>query len=522
MRGENERLIESREWRWVWGWGLAAVTLSCLPFLVAYFATPSGYTFGGFIINVHDGNSYLAKMRQGYEGEWLFRLAFTPEDQRGLLVFTFYLALGHLARLTGLPLALVFHLTRAASGLFLLLSIYRLAAEFTLDRAARRWAFAIAAFGSGLAVISLIIGRSNGEAFVPIDLYIPESNGFYSILSNPHFCLAFALEAWAIIWILNPPRWPLWAQVSMCAAIGLGIASLAPYLAPVAGVVVVATLLAMWERLATGREKRDAVVRVGTLGLTMGLFLLYVFWAMRSDPAVAEWSRQNVTPSPPPLDVILGLGIWLPLALAGAIQSWQKISRFRFNPCLVALIIWLLLTALLLYFPYPLQRRFLGGVFVPLAVLGGAGVAWLFARVGRGWQIPVSVGIVAFGFSANVLVLIALLNAPVKLDPKLYLTNDEAAALRWLDTQVTPRDVVLGNARLGLFIPGWTGARTVYGHPMETIEAAVKRAEVESYYEEGADDDILKRYQVKYIVGGEQPEGWQVVFESGTVKVYGR
>jgi hypothetical protein len=521
MRAENERLIEKSEWRWVLGWGLAVVVLSSLPFLVAQFSAPPGYTFGGFIINVHDGNSYLAKMRQGYEGEWLFRLAFTPEDQRGLFVFTVYLALGHLARLTGLPLALTFHLARAASGLFLLFSVYRLAAEYTSDRAARRWAFAIGAFGSGLAVVSLAIGRSNGEAFVPIDLYIPEANGFYSILANPHFCLAFALEAWAIIWILNPPRWPLWAQVSMCAAIGLGIASLAPYLAPVAGVLVLAALFAMWERLATTAKKRDAVACVGALGLSMGLFVLYMLWAMRSDPAVAEWSRQNVTPSPPPLDVILGLGIWLPLAVAEVFRSWDAIRRFKFNPPLVALIIWLILSALLLYFPYPLQRRFLGGVFAPQAVLGGAGAAWLFARAGRWQRIATNIGIVVLGFSANVLVLAALFYAPLKIDPKLYLTDDEAAALRWLETQVTPDDVVLGDARMGLFIPGWTGARTVYGHPMETIEAAVKRAEVEAHYASGA-DDLLNSYRVKYVINGEQPDGWRVVFESGSVKVYGR
>ena len=130
--------VARAEWRWAWGWALAVVALSCLPFVYAYLAAPPGLTFAGFIVNTQDGNSYLAKMREGYEGAWLFRLAFTPEDQRGLFVFTLYLALGHLARLTSLPLALVFHLARAASGLFLLLTVYRLAAELTPDRAARR------------------------------------------------------------------------------------------------------------------------------------------------------------------------------------------------------------------------------------------------------------------------------------------------------------------------------------------------------------------------------------------------
>ena len=74
--------VDRAEWRWAWGWALVVVALSCAPYLYAYFAAPPGRTFGGFLINTQDGNSYLAKMRQGYDGAWLFRLPFTPEDQR--------------------------------------------------------------------------------------------------------------------------------------------------------------------------------------------------------------------------------------------------------------------------------------------------------------------------------------------------------------------------------------------------------------------------------------------------------
>jgi hypothetical protein len=41
---------------------------------------------------------------------------------------------------------------------------------------------------------------------------------------------------------------------------------------------------------------------------------------------------------------------------------------------------------------------------------------------------------------------------------------------------------VLASPRLGLFVPGQTGARSYYGHPFETIEAEQKRANVEAFY----------------------------------------
>ncbi|NIV33482.1 MAG: hypothetical protein GWN58_29745, partial [Anaerolineae bacterium] len=67
------------------------------------------------------GESYYAKMQQGARGDWLFHLAFTSEPHEGAFIFTFYLALGHLAAALGLPIPLVYHLARICAGLFLLL-----------------------------------------------------------------------------------------------------------------------------------------------------------------------------------------------------------------------------------------------------------------------------------------------------------------------------------------------------------------------------------------------------------------
>ncbi|MBI4316560.1 MAG: hypothetical protein HY679_11545, partial [Chloroflexi bacterium] len=84
----------------------------------------------------------------------------------------------------------------------------------------------------------------------------------------------------------------------------------------------------------------------------------------------------------------------------------------------------------------------------------------------------------------------------------------------------TAADVVLADARLGNVVPGWAGARVVYGHPMETIDAARRRTEVAAYFDGGG--DLPSRYRVAYILGGPANAGWQVVFQSGAVRVYGR
>jgi len=500
--------VSRHEWRWVIIASLIVVALSCVPFIYANVAAPSDHTFIGFIVNAQDGNSYLAKMRQGYDGAWLYRLAFTPEDGRGIFTFTFYLLLGHVSRLTNLSLVFLFHLVRVINGVFLLITIYFFSSLLTSNISARRWSFLIASFSSGLALVSLLAGRNDAKNFIPLDLFVPEADGFYSILSNPHFPLVFALMAWAIILTLAPPQLNFWIGLIVIAAIGFSITSLAPYLAPAVGVAVIAGAILVRP------FSRDLLIRVFTLFAAMGALLANYFFALASDPVIAEWSRQNITLTPPLVDVLLGLGIWLPLAIVG-------ITRLQRSRLVWSLIVWIIAIAALIYFPYPLQRRFLGGVFVPLSIFSGIGVAWIMKQIEsiRFARIAFIIGVAVFGFSTNILLLLSLFRAP--FTPDLYLKNDEVRALTWLSTQVKPTDVVLADSRLGGIIPGWTGARVIYGHPMESFNALNRKAEVESFFANG-DASIVDRYRVKYIFGGNVPQGWHVVFESGDVKIYAR
>ena len=114
------------------------------------------------------------------------------------------------------------------------------------------------------------------------------------------------------------------------------------------------------------------------------------------------------------MDVLLGLGIWLPLAIVG-------ITCLQRNRLVWSLIVWLIVIAALIYFPYPLQRRFIGGVFVPLSIFSGIGVAWIMKQIEsiRVARIAFIIGVAVFGFSTNILLLLSLFRAPST--PDLYL-----------------------------------------------------------------------------------------------------
>src|SRR3974377_632874 len=112
--------ITSSERRWLIGAALLVLLTASLPYLFGVLAAGPDRVFTGLQVNPLDGLSYLAKMRLGFDGEWLFHLPFTPEQGQSVFLFTYFLALGHLARILGLPLILVFHAARLIGAFALL------------------------------------------------------------------------------------------------------------------------------------------------------------------------------------------------------------------------------------------------------------------------------------------------------------------------------------------------------------------------------------------------------------------
>ena len=91
---------------------ILVLILTSAPYYLAARGGGEDYVFAGFLMNPLDGNTYLAKMYQGYQGNWKYTLPYTAVKGEGAYLFEFYLFLGHLARLFDLPLIIVFHLAR--------------------------------------------------------------------------------------------------------------------------------------------------------------------------------------------------------------------------------------------------------------------------------------------------------------------------------------------------------------------------------------------------------------------------
>jgi hypothetical protein len=189
--------------------------------------------------------------------------------------------------------------------------------------------------------------------------------------------------------------------------------------------------------------------------------------------------------------------------------------------------------------PFALQRRAIIGVDIPLALLAALGLArglmprlpGLWARWAAGLTLGLS--LVGNAFLLVVLTLGALgQQQPSQLPGLLYLSQDEAAGMQWLLGHA-PGQVVLAAPRTGTLLPGHAGVRVFYGHPFETIDAPLKRAQAEAFFRgrlsAGEWRDVRQQFQVSYVFLGpverrlgmdHLPDEFEPVFQQGDVTIY--
>ena len=531
-------VIPEKEIRWVLLWSILIVGLTCLPYLYACLVTPDDMQFTGLLSNPMDGNSYLAKMRQGAQGSWLFHLPYTSEDHDGAFIFTYYLFLGRLSVLLGLPLILTYHLARIVNSFILLLVAYSSLSLFSLDRGARRAAFLLIGFSSGPGWLAVPF-----NVFAP-DLWVPEAITFYSIFANPHFPLAVALMLLTFIFVLVPlksvaPAGPqtsassvepsggfwrgLWSKSSKreflwypvgneCGqtsvgrdAILAGLSSLLLAIVQPFCIITVYSVLGGYFFLRLLEERRlpwSEILRGVVVGAATAPIIAYDYYVYTFNPVLHAWSEQNVTLSPPLWEYAIAYGFVLALAMGGAALALRRRSKAD-----LFLLAWVIVNGLLLYAPFSLQRRLVTGLHIPLCILAAMALSrYVLPRFSLARRTLILGTLVVLTVPSNLFVLLASMSGAAQQDSRLYLYRDETEAMTWLEENTQPTDIVLASPATSLFIPAWAGNRVLYGHPFETIEAEKKRALAETFYqaqtEEPVRRGIIEGHRIIYVFYG--------------------
>ncbi|MBW8011446.1 MAG: hypothetical protein FVQ83_09430 [Chloroflexi bacterium] len=500
----------------VWGFSILVLVLVSLPYVFAARSAGSDYVFGGFLLNPLDGNSYLAKMTQGWDGGWQFHLTYSSESGEGVYLFLFYIFLGHVARIMSWSLVFTFHFFRILGAGLLLVSLYRFCKVVFAEDRTRMLAFSLSALGSGVGWLAILFGGFTS------DFWVVEAYPFLSAYATPHFAIGLALQLWLLTLIIpNEKNWKFGVQIAMAALL---LAIIDPFGVPV--VLVVWGGVTLWKILQKEAYISE-VFRLAYITLGGGLVLLYDFWVINTHPALSGWNAQNVTPSPQIWDLLISLGVALIFALPGALLAWR--SREHTFKMLLS---WAGLCLVLLYVPFNLQRRFLSGFFVPIACLAALGVEHL-AQANLSRYRRLAVLVIVLAVPTNLIVLATSFFGAATLDLAVYLTQGEVSAFEWIDTNTPAEALVLAGPESGLFLPAYTHARVLYGHPFETLNAVAQEAAVTNFFSTDQSQEqaagFLSENDVDFIFVGPRElsmgdvswlADWPPVYQAGGVSIY--
>ena len=508
--------------------GAAVLVASQLPTIWAWRAQrlqyyPDKVFTGAMSTYADDAATYWSWMDQGREGRFFFTDRFTSEDHPRNYVNVLFWGLGNVSRVTGLDVVTVYNLSRPLLGAMLLCLLYCLTTRLFERPGERLLCFFLLVLSGGWEGLFNFLELNLGFVHVPSpQWWTPELNTFYSLLLFPHFLAGFCCMVAALLLMLSA-----WSESERrasaragCAVSAGGVLFFLTFFHPYDVVSVVGALCGAPFLFAVYRGKtlrRDLALS----GLALAVWLpslAYNYWLFRNNPAMRAWDLQNnmVTPEPPAL--LMALGIGFPLALL----SFLAIRRM--NRAMLLMWVWLVTILVAIHLPVRFQRRMIGGIQFPLAVLSTAFlflvvVPWLARRVGPlrdRVPIPRAVGAGAFAVGA--------LFIPVQWATPYYVEGLEWGALRavrypsWLDTDVVstlralattgrPESIVVSSYETGNFIPFYTGHRTVLGHYALTIESGRRTEEIARFYSGGTGDDswrieMLQNWKASYVLLG--------------------
>jgi len=372
--------IVREEWRWVAFVSVCLLAMAFSPLLIAASIPSTQGQFMGGIHKYADVSTYLSRMVQGANGDWLVHLQHTPDTHRSALINPLYTALGHLSRWTIDSNIVIFHVARLLASLIMYLSIYQLAATIWVRVRSRRIFFILASLGMGMG---WLVATLTGETW-SADLRFVQPFPFLGTLVGVHYPLAVALLALlgAISVHVFRPMNREWPTVNNLGVVGL-LATLAlSFVYPEAliplGLAFGATAGIEW--LQARRVQQRELAWMSWLFIPPVPLAAYYFLTMIRNPVIATWIEQHSLNDVHPLALPFGVSLLVVIGLPSLLRALRRLEADtdRF------MMVWIVAMLAAFYLVSPFRLAFLTALSLPLAYFATRSLegVWL-AQMGR-------------------------------------------------------------------------------------------------------------------------------------------
>ena len=255
----------------------------------------------------------------------------------------------------------------------------------------------------------------------------------------------------------------------------------------------------------------------------------YNLIVLRTDPNFMLLGDALEVWTPPPSYLVLGfLGFW-PLVALGLVASYRKPS-----PALVGSIVWLFFALLMAYNPWVVQRRWLLGITIPLAILSVVGLdqvarPWLAANFSKRtlrWQAPLALLFTVVIMLSNIYQVLGYSLVVASQPVGLFDPGDRVAAVDWLAIHAQPEQVVLAPHETAFLVASRSALISYIGSPFETLHYDQKLIEVRKFYQDSIQSGWLLDSGADWVIVEDQPLEFSsrpdlnLAFQQGAVSVF--
>ena len=541
---ENTARISTAEYRWVAVVILVVLFITMIPYLIgSSFANDRQFMWLGY--NLDDSCVYLSWMRQAADGSTHVLNLFTTDPQRGMYINPLFWVLGRFSHLTHLPLIGVSHGARLIFGVGLLSVVWQLIARCTLERRARKLAFLVVCFASGL-------GWLPGLGAGPIDGWQPEAITFLSLYLSPLFAFSMMLQVgavWMFLEALATGRYLYGLAAGICGFI-LAVTHTYDVITLVAvtgGFAVVSTVLGPRKSVANAWINAVITVAVAAPGV------LFIYHELQTE-SVFQKRMQVPTTSASLINVFIGFGIPLVLAVYYLVISRKQLFKWSPIPARTTesssvdggpvkfksdnmyqsmLAVWLVANIAVAYLPtsiFPFQRKMLQGADFPVAILAGLGLATLMAKLTplrktRPFQLSTLVVVLLLMISNIKFMLRDMESFVINLIQtthmhRPYINMGEMEAMHWIEANTPASSAIQplpwlvtdglhiapADMTLACFAPGLTHHKVYCGHWGETPDYGEKLSDLSKLLwpsnrmPDEAKIALLRNMQVSYLI----------------------
>lgn len=430
---------------------------------------------------------YMSMIQQGREGVLFMKNLHTTEPQKGLLLSPHWYVIGQTANLFNVSNNTSYQLYRVLFIISFLILLYIILGKLFKKSAKFNLAAVFVLFTGGVGWFILLrfpelLSSSKGQLkflYAPVDLYVTEGNTLLNFTQAPLFSLSQVLIL-LVFYLFISYRDRRDYKIDILNSFVVAFLILIhPYNA-----AVIFAVLGSWSIWYLTYKKDWLVIRkllIVMFGGVVGMaYNIYMLW---TEPVIAEWLKQNLVYSPPIKQYILGYGLLFPLWIIGLVAVYRK---KRNDPWWMLMLIWSTIVWLLIYLPIDINRRFVNGWHISLAIVAAYGFYFLYQKCLRLWLkiffsvVTITILVSSIGF----FLFISVYFSPATYSYGYYYINtEERSVIEFLrDNTNEPDNILTSDMKTSFTLVSQLNRAVFRGHDHQTPTFMLKQQQMDWFF----------------------------------------